>query len=387
MIPVDNVRVRANLCLDCHFGSARAGQFVDHHIMAAGHPRLVFELDLFTTLQRHHDEDSDYRARKQPPGIVRSWAVGQALALDRALTLLGGPRGGGAFPEFVFFDCRSCHRTFTDDPAARFAGQANPLRPLPPGAPVFNDENIILLGVAARAVDPALAARLEAQARAFHLALTGDRAGALKAGATLAAHGAGAGRAVRGCQFQPGPDRADAPRRAVGPREHRLHRLSGRHAGGDGGRDADRRAGRRRPAECGGSEGGAGPTSTAPMQRSATPTAGGRWTSRSRWRASAARWERDDEAAACSGGGRGAGAAAGLVRWRWRRQFIDPDDTARGAAGHPDRRLSNPGAGSPDDRGSRAHRVPGRCPRRRRAGGRASSPSSTASVTCSRCSA
>ena len=187
MTPLENVRVRANLCLDCHFGSARAGQFVDHRAMAAGHPRLVFELDLFTTLQRHHDEDADYRARKHPPGIVRTWAVGQALALDRALTLLGGPRGGGAFPEFVFFDCRSCHRTFSDDPAARFAGQFNPLRPLPPGAPVFNDENIILLGVAARAVDPALAAKLEAQARAFHVALTGDRAGALKAGATLAA--------------------------------------------------------------------------------------------------------------------------------------------------------------------------------------------------------
>ncbi len=187
MIPLDNVLVRAGLCLDCHFGSARPGQFVDHRIMAAGHPRLVFELDLFTTLQRHHDEDADYRKRKRPPGVVRSWAVGQALALDRALTLLGGPRGGGAFPEFVFFDCRSCHRPFTDDPTARFPGQVNPLRPLPPGAPVFNDENIILLGVAARAVDPALARKLETQARAFHLALTGDRAGALKAGAALAA--------------------------------------------------------------------------------------------------------------------------------------------------------------------------------------------------------
>ena len=204
MIPVDDVRVRANLCLDCHFGSARAGQFVDHRMMAAGHPRLVFELDLFTSLQRHHDEDADYRARKHPAGVVRSWAVGQALALDRSLTLLGGPRGGGAFPEFVFFDCRSCHRAFTDDPAARFAGQANPLRPVPPGAPVFNDENIILLGVAARAVDPALAAKLETQARALHVALTGDRAGAQRAGAALA----GTARALA-ARFEAAPfDRA-----------------------------------------------------------------------------------------------------------------------------------------------------------------------------------
>ena len=34
------------------------------------------------------------------------------MALDRALTLYGDRRHGqaGAFPEFYFFDCHSCHR-------------------------------------------------------------------------------------------------------------------------------------------------------------------------------------------------------------------------------------------------------------------------------------
>jgi hypothetical protein len=60
MVPLDDPRARASRCLDCHFGSAEPGQFVDHRMMAAGHPRISFELDLFSTLQQHHDEDGDY---------------------------------------------------------------------------------------------------------------------------------------------------------------------------------------------------------------------------------------------------------------------------------------------------------------------------------------
>src|SRR3546814_7607372 len=36
--------VRAGVCVDCHFGSAGEGQFVTHRIMAAGHPRIAFEI-------------------------------------------------------------------------------------------------------------------------------------------------------------------------------------------------------------------------------------------------------------------------------------------------------------------------------------------------------
>ena len=56
--------VRAGVCVDCHFGSASDGQFVTHRIMAAGHPRIAFELDLFSSLQAHHQEDADYGWRK-----------------------------------------------------------------------------------------------------------------------------------------------------------------------------------------------------------------------------------------------------------------------------------------------------------------------------------
>ena len=85
MWALNDPAVRAGVCLDCHFGSDKPGQFVFHRIMAAGHPRIAFELDLFTALQRHHDEDADYKARKGVAGGVQTWAVGQALAVERAL--------------------------------------------------------------------------------------------------------------------------------------------------------------------------------------------------------------------------------------------------------------------------------------------------------------
>lgn len=187
MRALENPKVRAGVCLDCHFGSSRPGQFVTHQIMAAGHPRVAFELDLFSSIVEHWDVDADYVKRKGYAGGVKTWAVGQAMALDRALTLYGeGGRSGGAFPELYFFDCHSCHRTISDDPKARPRWEANPGRPIPSGQPPFNDENMIMLQAAARVTAPALAQRLDADSRAFHAALARDRSESQRAAVRLA---------------------------------------------------------------------------------------------------------------------------------------------------------------------------------------------------------
>jgi hypothetical protein len=187
LYPLTNPRARAAKCLDCHFGSDRPGQFVNHRIMAAGHPRVSFELDLFTTLQQHHDEDADYIRRKGRTNNVKMWAVGQAMALDRALSLYQSPSIGqeGIFPEFYFFDCHTCHRRISDDADFRSTAVANPGRPIPSGMPAFNDENMIMLVAAARAAAPGLSGRLDADSRAFHAALARDRGSAVKAAAKL----------------------------------------------------------------------------------------------------------------------------------------------------------------------------------------------------------
>lgn len=187
MTPLDRAETRAGLCLDCHYGSARSGQYVTHRMMAAGHPRISFELDLFSTLQQHHDEDADYAARKGRTDSVRLWAVGQAMALNRSLALFAGPRGSeGAFPEFTFFDCHSCHRKIFDQAERSLTFETNPGRPIPFGMPPFQDENMILLAAAARVAAPGLAGRLDADGKAFHQALGKDRATAVAAARRLA---------------------------------------------------------------------------------------------------------------------------------------------------------------------------------------------------------
>jgi Cytochrome c554 and c-prime len=188
MLALDEPKVRAARCLDCHFGGAGPNQFVTHQMMAAGHPQIAFELDLFTALQKHHDIDADYIARhKVAAGGVKTWAVGQALALDRALTLFGPKAPGGVFPEFVFFDCQSCHRTFSNDPKWRPVSEPNPGRPIPVGTPPFNDENMIMLSAAAKVAAPALSARFEGEVKSFHQALAQNGAVAGTQAAKLAA--------------------------------------------------------------------------------------------------------------------------------------------------------------------------------------------------------
>ena len=188
LIPLDQPKVRAAVCLDCHFGSAEKGQFVDHRMMSAGHPRLSFELDLFSTLQKHYDLTPAYARRKLLASGAQIWAIGQATALERSLTLYANPERGqqGAFPEFYFFDCHSCHRSISDDPAARPTFALNPERPIPLGQPPYDDENMIMLSAAVRAGFPALASRLEAGSRSFHRALGTDRATAVRSAGQLA---------------------------------------------------------------------------------------------------------------------------------------------------------------------------------------------------------
>ncbi|MGB3712620.1 MAG: cytochrome c family protein [Erythrobacter sp.] len=173
LVPLERPQVRANVCLDCHYGSSDRGQFVTHSMMAAGHPRVSFELDLFSALQQHHDIDADYARRKGSPDTVRFWAVGQAEAVARATDLFSRPRFGmeGAFPQLYFYDCHSCHRQIQDSSERRLTFETNPGRPIPFGNPPFNDENIIMLSAVAGALVPGQAESFREASRNFHRAM------------------------------------------------------------------------------------------------------------------------------------------------------------------------------------------------------------------------
>ncbi len=187
LTPLDQPQVRAKVCLDCHYGNSETGQFVTHSMMAAGHPRISFELDLFSSLQQHHDEDADYIRRKGRTDSLRLWAVGQAEAVARATNLFARPGTGmrGMFPEFYFYDCHSCHRQITDGPTRRLTFETNPGRPIPFGNPPFNDENIIMLSAAGRALAPGASEAFGEASAAFHRAMASDRASAQQAAMAL----------------------------------------------------------------------------------------------------------------------------------------------------------------------------------------------------------
>ncbi len=218
MAALDSPAVRASVCLDCHYGSGKPGQFVTHAMMAAGHPRLSFELDLFSSLQQHWDADADYAARKPQSDGVRLWAVGQAEAVQRALSLFG--RGdlasNGVFPEFTFYDCHSCHRAIDDNPARERTFETNPARPIEFGQPPFNDENIIMLSAVARVLAPAQAARFDTAAREFHAAMGRGRPDAVAAAARLNAAAGALGAAM--AQGPGGGDTAFQVIAAIGDR-------------------------------------------------------------------------------------------------------------------------------------------------------------------------
>ena len=187
MTPLDSPQVRAGVCLDCHYGSAGGNRFVTHRMMAAGHPRLVFELDLFSALQQHHDEDADYQQRKGRTDSVRLWAVGQAEAVRRSADLFARPGFGteGIFPEFTFYDCHSCHRQISDGPQRRLTFETNPTRAIPFGQPPFNDENAIMLSAVARVLAPGQSQGFEGASQGFHRAMGEGRTEAAQAAMRL----------------------------------------------------------------------------------------------------------------------------------------------------------------------------------------------------------
>lgn len=113
MVPTWEPERRAEVCLSCHLGTRE--RFVTHEIMAAGHPRLAFELETFTYRQPAHfrsgDDASPYSARKPlSADSAQIWAIGQGVYLRNYASLLGSSPEDSGWPEFAAFDCFSCHR-------------------------------------------------------------------------------------------------------------------------------------------------------------------------------------------------------------------------------------------------------------------------------------
>lgn len=120
---------RAATCVKCHVGGE--GRDVNHDLIAAGHPRLNFELAAYhANIPAHWNVSDDRRAFPSegvPQGSMleaRLWVVGQLTTADASLSLLESraraaradldqPAAAGkrpaVWPEFSEYGCFACH--------------------------------------------------------------------------------------------------------------------------------------------------------------------------------------------------------------------------------------------------------------------------------------
>ena len=173
MYPSADLRQRAQLCLSCHYGTAE--KFATHRIMAAGHPRLSFELDTFLTLQPpHYEVEEGYRRRKPTYSHTQVWADGQLAATLTELETLQGPRidNSATFPELALFNCFGCHMSSmhrTDWNRGMLSTTAQP------GTVPVSDGHLSMAWIIARQIDSGAAPALLASSQALIAASASGR--------------------------------------------------------------------------------------------------------------------------------------------------------------------------------------------------------------------
>ncbi|MBV8852781.1 MAG: hypothetical protein JOY91_05235, partial [Sinobacteraceae bacterium] len=174
MLNTADLQARTQLCLSCHYGNAQ--KFATHRMMAAGHPRLSFELETFLALQPpHYSIDEGYRKRKPAYGATQIWAYGQLAAAAAEMDTLQGARlnNGAAFPELALFNCYGCHMSSMrrNDWSHRIL-QAG----AQPGTVPISDGHLVMAWIIVRVLEPQQAPELLRLSRALLGASSADRA-------------------------------------------------------------------------------------------------------------------------------------------------------------------------------------------------------------------
>src|SRR5215472_12853179 len=170
MTDTRNVIRRAEKCLECHLGTKN--KFVDHEMIAAGHPDLYFELDSFSAVMPRHWKVP----RESEPGKpaedafwvgVREWSVGQAVQLAAAIERLTWRAKNERFdkkdiwPEYSELSCFACHHAL--GPAKDSWRQEHGYAGRRPGDPAWNASRYAVFRLLAKQIDSANAQELDRQ--------------------------------------------------------------------------------------------------------------------------------------------------------------------------------------------------------------------------------
>ena len=173
MTETRNVIHRTEKCLECHLGTKE--KFVDHEMIAAGHPDLYFELDSFSAVMPRHWkqplESEPAKPMEDPAWVgVRDWSAGQAVQLRAAMERLTWRAKGERYdkkdvwPEYAELSCFACHHSL--GPAADSWRQKHEYSGRRPGDPAWNASRFAVFRLMAEQVDSASAQELEKQLRA-----------------------------------------------------------------------------------------------------------------------------------------------------------------------------------------------------------------------------
>jgi hypothetical protein len=168
MVDTRNVITRTEKCLECHLGTK--SKFVDHEMIAAGHPDLYFELDSFSAVMPRHWRQPRLGASEQPAedaawAGVREWSTGQAVqlraALERLVWRAKGERldGKNIWPEYSELSCFACHHAL--GPAGSSWRQEHGYAGRRPGDPAWNASRYAVFRILAAQVDSDRAAELD----------------------------------------------------------------------------------------------------------------------------------------------------------------------------------------------------------------------------------
>ena len=162
---------RSEKCLSCHLGTAE--KFVDHELIAAGHPDLYFELDSFMAVMPTHWKEVD----KDPWLGVRALSVGQAVQLREQLKRVARESQGGIWPEYAELDCFACHHNLTAAKDSWRQERGYPGRR--PGNPPFNLSRFVVFRHVIAEADAGAAQQLRSEVDGVYTlvtALGSDRA-------------------------------------------------------------------------------------------------------------------------------------------------------------------------------------------------------------------
>lgn len=161
---------RTEKCLECHLGTKN--KFVDHEMIAAGHPDLFFELDSFSAVMPRHwkspRESEPGKPVEDPAWVgVREWSAGQAVQLRAAMERLTWRARNervdkkDVWPEYSELSCFACHHAL--GPAKDSWRQEHAYIGRRPGDPAWNTSRYAVFRLLAKQIDSASAMDLDRQ--------------------------------------------------------------------------------------------------------------------------------------------------------------------------------------------------------------------------------